>query len=62
MPNNTAEQYLLKAAAAETIADKFADGYQRQAWLDIADGYRELAKTVSGQRDCAPLENDKSPM
>lgn len=41
----TAEQFLAKAAAAEAIADTLADGFQKRSWLDIAEGYRDLAKS-----------------
>jgi len=41
----TAEEYLTKASAAEAIADKLADGYLKRSWLDIAEGYRDLAKS-----------------
>ena len=53
---NSAEQYLVKAAAAEAIADKLADGFLRRSWLDIAEGYRELAGIgdgfSGGSKDC----------
>lgn len=41
----TAEEYLAKAAGAEAIADKLADGFLKRSWLDIAEGYRDLAKS-----------------
>lgn len=53
---NTSEQFLMKAAAAEAIADTLADGFLRQSWLDIAEGYRELAKSVATNPD-----NTKAP-
>ena len=41
----TVEEYLTKAAEAQAIADKMAGGYLKQSCLDIAEGYRDLAKS-----------------
>ena len=55
MPNTPAELYLLKAANAEAIAEKMS-GFLRQSWLDIAEGYRELAKSKQSS-DPQPSDN-----
>ena len=38
------EVYLFKASAAEAIADNLTDGFLKRSWLDIAQGYRDLAQ------------------
>ena len=43
--------YLAKAKAAEFLASTYTEGLSREAWLDIAVGYRELARQVPP--DCA---------
>jgi hypothetical protein len=37
------DEYLAKAAEADGLAAKAAEGILRANWTDIADGYRELA-------------------
>jgi hypothetical protein len=44
MINTPTEVCLLKAANADAIAEKMS-GFLRQSWLDIAEGYRELARS-----------------
>ena len=41
----SAEQYLIKAKAAEARAADLPEGDLRNAWLGIADSYRELAES-----------------
>jgi hypothetical protein len=36
--------YLAKAREAEEMAAKFEDSYYRESWLNIAKGYRNLAR------------------
>jgi hypothetical protein len=43
--STSAEQYRIKAEAAEAIADDLPEGDLRNAWLGIADSYRELAES-----------------
>lgn len=49
MSRTPPDQYLLKAAAAEAIADQHADGFLKRSWLDIAQGYRDLARAEQGR-------------
>ncbi len=42
--NTKAEEYLIKAAMAEAISSTAGSAYLKQCWLDIAEGYRDLAK------------------
>lgn len=44
----TVEEYLATATEAQAIADKMAGGYLKQSWLDIAEGYRDLAAIPTG--------------
>ena len=42
--DNKLDEYLTKAANAEAIAEQMDGQYLKQSWLDIAEGYRELAR------------------
>jgi hypothetical protein len=57
MMNTPAEAYRLKAANADAIAEKMF-GFLRQSWLDIADGYRELARS---KQTSDPQSPDRPP-
>lgn len=47
VPGTSAEQYLARARAAEAIADDLPHGDLRNAWLGLADSYRELAESLA---------------
>lgn len=40
-----AEQYLARAKAAEAVAVNLPEGDLRDAWIGVADSYRELAES-----------------
>ena len=54
--NNKRDVYLAKAREAEEMAARFDDPYYRESWLNIAKGYRDLAREFT-PRDAASPED-----